>query len=135
VGFRLDDAAARGGFRLIWFDSAAEASDYMNAYGDTCGSYETVQRGGAPRGIERTVFVETAVSLDDRLEKVSILTSEWRATLNDRGWGNDVLYSVQIDNLVVESALISGASLEDMQAEAEALFLELVDHVESKIRS
>ncbi len=133
-GFRLEDESARGGFRLIWFDSAAEATDYMTAYRDTCDSYETVQQGGAPRGIRRAVFVETDVNLVDGVDEVSILSSEWRATANDRSWGNDILYTVQIDNVVVESALLSGASIEDMRPEAETLFLKLVDHVESKIR-
>lgn len=133
-GIRMDDGTAEGGVRLIWFDSAAEANTYVNAYQGACESYETVQRGGAPRGIERTLIIETGSQIADRVDQVSILASEWRATLNDRSWGNEILYAVQIENVVVEAGLISGASIDDLRVDAEALFVEVVDQVGPQIR-
>ncbi len=133
-GIEFDSQSADGGFRLIWFDSEVQASTYLAAYGETCESYETLADGGGPRGLERTLLVETGANLDERMDEVAILSSEWRATANGRSWGNDILYSVQLENIVVEVGLFSGSSPDEMRPDAEALFLELVDDVEPKIR-
>ncbi len=134
-GFRLDDESGSGGVRVLWFDSATDAGAYMAAFDSTCADYETVQQEGSesPRGIRRTMSVETGVQVNESVGEVSILSSTWRATLNDRGWGNDVLHAVQLDNLVVEAVLVSGLLPEEIRADAEAQFLAAVDHVEGQI--
>ncbi len=132
-GFRLDDDSGRGGVRLIWFDSDTEAAAYAAAYSETCAAYETQQQGGSVRGIERTISVEQMTELDPRLDETWQLTSSWRATVNDLGWGGDIVYSTTIGNVVLESTLFVGASPEGRIPEAQDYFLVLVDHVQPEL--
>ncbi|MEM9131919.1 MAG: hypothetical protein AAF962_03485 [Actinomycetota bacterium] len=126
-GFRLDDDSGRGGFRLVWFDSEDEAAAYLAAYPETCAAYETVQRSGAERGIERTLAVEAITDLGGG--ETAVLSTEWKATLNGLSWGGDTVHATRVGPVVAESTLRFSEPPAVRVAEAEAYFVTFIDHV------